>query len=99
MEWSQVKFHTSDWKTVEGMGSDDIRGPSSSDSERGSKACHCGSNCFAGEAIGLEEASQQARKKYVSSSAELTRGNFTEILVLGGNFCGKITVFSEPGNA
>ena len=32
----------------------------------------------------------QARKKYVSSSAELTRGNFTEILVLGGFFFDKI---------
>ena len=48
---------------------------------------------------GCPKRSLQARKKYVSSSTELTRGNFSEILVLGGNFCGKITVFSEPGNA
>ena len=41
----------------------------------------------------------QARKKYVNSSTELTRENFSEILVLGENFCGKITVFLEPVNA
>jgi len=41
----------------------------------------------------------QARKKYVNSSTELTRENFSEILVLGENFCGKIMVFSEPVNA
>ena len=41
----------------------------------------------------------KTRKKHVISSVKLTRGNFSEILVLGENFCGKITVFSEPGNA
>ena len=35
----------------------------------------------------------QAWKKYPILAAELPRGNFPENLVLGGNFCDKITVF------
>ena len=41
----------------------------------------------------------KARKKDVISSVELTRGNFSEILVLGGNCCVTITMFSALRNA
>ena len=47
----------------------------------------------------VQKHTDQARKKYVISSAELTRGIFSEIMVFGGNFCFKITMFLELRNA